>query len=810
MSLTKYQKMRQFDRTPEPAGRFRPTGSRRLEFVVQKHHASQLHYDFRLEMEGVMKSWAVPKGPSLDPHDKRLAMMVEDHPYEYRKFEGVIPEGNYGAGNVIIWDRGTYQPRKAAADPEKALLAQLKKGHLTFVMDGQKLKGEFALIKTPYKGDNAWLLVKKDDEFASKTPVSEQSESVVSGREVDDLSTDKIDLSSAPKVSLPAAVKPMLATLADCPFDKDGWLYEIKWDGYRAIGSWDGSVEQLYSRNGNKFTAYAPISEALRQLKHRAVLDGEIVTVDNEGRAHFGWLQNYGREARGQLLYYVFDVLWCDGHDLMDWPLIKRKAILKKIIPDGSVIRYSDHIENQGAAFFEAAAAQKLEGIMAKDGSSRYRPGRRSQQWLKIKTHQRQEAVIGGYTEPRGSRKHLGALVLGVYDGDQLRYIGHTGGGIPTKLMPDLYRRLKTIEINASPFADKFRPNAPVHWVEPKLVCEVEFGEWTSDGHMRQPIFVAMRSDKPAKQVQREKPVEAEKITAKKSKTTSGKLEFSHLTKVFFPETGLTKGDLIDYYQAVAAFMMPYIKDRPHSLLRQPNGLNGSAFFQKDMNHMPPWVKAEPIFSESNDKDINYLVVDTVDSLLYMVQLGCIEINPWNSRVGHLDKPDWCVIDLDPEAIDFSEVIKAAKVVHEVCDELKIASYPKTSGKTGIHIYIPLGAKYSYEQSKQFGQLIATLVNQRLPDTTSLERSPQKRQHKIYVDYLQNRAGQTLAAPYSVRPTPWANVSMPLTWQEVNAKLDPTNFTIKNVPSRLEKIGDIWKPVIGKGIDIEKVLKSIS
>jgi bifunctional non-homologous end joining protein LigD len=811
MSLTKYKQKRRFDKTPEPAGELRNSKTKVLEFVVQKHHASHLHYDFRLEMDGVLKSWAVPKGPSLRPQDKRLAMMVEDHPYEYRKFEGSIPKGNYGAGNVIIWDHGTYEPRQPSSDPEKALLEQLKKGHITFIMHGQKLNGEFALIRTPYRGDNTWLLVKKDDDFAADTDISEKGESVISGKQVDQLPADKIDLSATPKSDFPAKVKPMLATLASEPFDSDDWLFEIKWDGYRAIACWDGKVEQLYSRNGNKFTAYKTINESLRELKHSVVIDGEIVALDQQGKANFGWLQNYSKRPQGQLVYYVFDILWCDGHDLTDLPLIERKQILKKILPESSAIRYSDHIVKTGKAFFLIASSKELEGIMAKNSSSRYLPGLRSRQWLKVKTHQRQEAVIGGYTEPRGSRKHIGALILGVYDGDKLKYIGHTGGGIAPKLMPELKQKLDELEIKDSPFADKVKPNAPAHWVDPQLICEIEFSEWTSDGHMRQPIFVGLRQDKETKQVSREQPIDPKNAIKDKPPSQNSRLEFTHRDKVFFPTSGYSKGDLIDYYQSVAETMLPYIKDRPHSLLRQPNGAEGKSFFQKDVGHMPPgWVKTKAIFSESNDKDINYLVADSPDSLLYMVQLGCIEINPWNSRIKSLDKPDWCVIDLDPEDIDFREVIKAAKVVHDVCEELNIASYPKTSGKTGIHIFIPLQAKYSYDQSRQFGQLLATIINQRLPKTTSLERSPKKRQQKIYVDYLQNRAGQTLAAPYSVRPTPAANVSTPLDWGEVDSKLKPENFTISNTAQRLSSVGDIWKPVIGKGIDIESILKNLA
>jgi bifunctional non-homologous end joining protein LigD len=821
MSLAKYKQMRRFDETPEPAGAVNKKRAKQLEFVIQKHDASHLHYDFRLEMDGVLKSWAVPKGPSLRPEDKRLAMMVEDHPYEYRKFEGVIPKGNYGGGNVIIWDRGTYEPLIESDNPEKELLSELKKGDLKIVMHGQKVKGAYALVKIKGPEDNSWLLIKKKDQYAAEADVTKQDRSVISGKTVEAVDLPAIDFAQAPKAKMPKNVKPMLATLTDESFDGDDWLFEIKWDGYRAISSWDGKTVRLYSRNGTNFVdKYPPVTEALSKLQHHVVLDGEIIAANEEGRSNFGWLQNYGTTPKGQLLYYAFDILWCDGHDLRDLPLIKRKKILKAVLPPGSSIRYSDHIVGHGKAFFATAEDQKLEGIMAKSCQSIYREGYRSKQWLKIKTHMRQEAVIGGFTEPRGSRSYIGALILGVYEDDKLIYVGHTGGGIPTKQLPILRQQLEKLERQTSPFASKFKPNAPVHWVQPKLVCEVNFSEWTDDGHMRQPIFLGVRQDKDAKDVRKELPKAAAKVkketpksAAAKSplkKSTTKKLSLSHLDKVFFPEAGYTKGDLVEYYQAVGPTMLPYLKDRPHSLLRQPNGIHGESFFQKDITKPPDWIKTAAIYSESNKKDIHYFVCDTLDSLLYMVQLGCIEINPWNSTVKHLDRPDWCVIDLDPEDISFGEVVKVAKVVHQLCEELNVPSYPKTSGKTGIHIFIPLGAKYTYEQCKQLGEIMANMVHERVAKTTSLERSPKKRQKMIYLDFLQNRAGQTLAAPYSVRPTPEASVSTPLHWDEVNDKLDPRNFTIKNMAKRLDEVGDIWQPVLGQGIDIKQVLSKLS
>jgi bifunctional non-homologous end joining protein LigD len=807
MSLTQYHKKRSFKDTPEPKGQLKKSRAKRLEFVVQKHHASHLHYDFRLEMDGVLKSWAVPKGPSLYPKDRRLAMMVEDHPFEYRKFEGTIPEGNYGAGNVIIWDSGWYELDRQAENWPASLQEGLKEGDLKFILHGEKLKGSFALIKTPRMGENAWLLIKHKDEHASKTDVTRLDKSVVSGKPVDsqDEAAEKTVV-SARRAKMPHAARPMLATLTDEPFDDPAWIYEIKWDGYRAIGSWDGKTARLYSRNGKDFSEkYPPVFEALRNLKKPAVIDGEIVVLDEAGRSRFELLQNYHQDG-GSLTYYVFDILWCDGHDLRGLPLTERKEILKTILPTKSPIRYSDHIHGQGKAFFKTAQNQALEGIMAKNGNSLYRAGIRTDQWLKVKTHLRQEAIICGFTEPRGSRKHIGALILGVYKDSQLEYVGHANAGSNTGQLERLRQRLEKIEIENSPFREKIRPNAPVHWVKPSYLAEVSFSEWTRDGRMRQPVFKGLRADKDPKEVGVEKPKKINKPAAKKTR-----LQFTHLDKFFWPERGYTKGDLIDYYKSISKIILPYLKGRPHNLLRQPNGYQGKSFFQKDMGSLPPeWVKTAKIYSESNGKEIDYMVCDSLDSLLYMVQLGCIEINPWNSRLGKLDKPDWAVLDLDPEDIGFKQVVKVAQVVRDVMEELKIPAYPKTSGKTGIHVFIPLAARYDYGQVKQFAEILANLVFQRTSGITSLERSPSKRQKRIYIDFLQNREGQTLAAPYSVRPTKDASVSAPLRWEEVNAELDPSQFTIKNIFKRLEEVGDLWQPVLKTGVDIAEVLKRLS
>lgn len=818
MSLRNYFRKRSFKDTPEPRGHTSRKPHQKLAFVVHEHQASRLHYDLRLELDGVLKSWAVPKGPSMNPHEHRLAIHVEDHPYEYRKFEGVIPEGNYGAGNVIIWDEGWYEARKG--DPnesEKTLRAGLKKGHLTFILHGKKLKGEFALVamQGASTDENAWLLIKKGDEFASARDVTRQDESIKSHKHVDELgATGKLpSLKAYPKKARPWQVTPMLCTLVNEPFSKEGWLFEVKWDGYRAIGTKKGGSIQLYSRANNNFVAKYPlVAEAMRMFKHDVMVDGEIVVVDPSGTAHFEWLQNWHRAPHGTLRFYLFDILWCDGRDVRPMPLAERKKLLKSIMPPSDVLRYGDHVATNGAALFRKIQQRNLEGIVAKNGSSAYLEAKRGLDWLKIKTGLRQEVVIGGYTEPRGGRKYLGSLVVGTYEKGKLEYVGHSGGGIPDEQRKLLRDKLADRERQTSPFSTEPKPNAPVHWVNPELVCEMGFSEWTTEGYMRQPQFKGLRSDKNPLSVHREKAKQTALAVAPahiQKSNSALPFEPTHLDKVFFPRHKYTKGDIMTYYTSVAEYILPYIKDRPCSLLRMPSGIAGESFFQKNNEHLPEWVPRADIFSESNNANLRWIVGGDLHTLLYMIQLGCVEVNPWSSRVGHLGKPDWAVIDLDPEGVTFPKVIEVALAVKTVCEEWGIATYPKTSGKTGLHIYIPLGAAYTYEQAKNVAHLIGLEVNKRLPKITSVERMPAKRENKIYLDYLQNREGQTLAAPYSLRPTPGASVSMPLHWSEVTKQLRPTNFTIENAVRRLKHTGDIWSPVLGKGIHLDAVLERI-
>lgn len=851
MALHKYKAKRNFKATPEPAAN-KNEKKGALKFVIQRHDASRLHYDFRLEMDGVLKSWAIPKGPSLNPEDKRLAMMVEDHPFSYRTFEGVIPEGNYGAGIVEIWDEGTYHAldtddRKKS---EKSLLEQLEKGSLKFVLHGEKLKGEFALVQMHRPdAENAWLLIKHRDQYAldaydSEEHVAPDSKIVKKKKKAKPVSSSKqkVEKQEAVKEAdvhkaygkdpMPHEIKPMLAKLKDKAFDDDAWIFEVKWDGYRAIAEIEKGKVKLYSRNLQPFNdKYPSVSEALEGFGHDVVLDGEIVVLDKNGVSDFQGLQNHEDRPRSDIYYYVFDLLFLDGFDIRALPLIERKKYLKEIFPEVVNIQYSDHIEKEGIAFFKLAEKQKMEGIIAKKADAPYRTGGRSEEWLKIKSIKKQEAVICGYTAPRGSRAGFGALVLGVYEKGKLVYIGHTGGGFNQKGIADLKKQLDALVQDKSPFEVKVKTNEKVTWLKPQLICEVAFAGWTQDMHMRQPIYQGMRTDKKAKEVTRELEDPAAKTPNKIKSNTPTKgvkakekqvkqkvikplrheVKVTNLQKVYWPEEGYTKGDLINYYQEIASYILPYLKDRPESLNRHPNGILEDNFFQKDMgDKLPSWMKTVEVYSESNSKNIHYLVCQDADTLMYMNNLGCIEINTWHSRIQNLEYPDYCLIDLDPGENTFDEVIETALVTKKYLDAAGAEAYVKTSGSSGIHILIPLGAKYNFDQSKDFAHLICQMVHNDLPELTSLERSPKARRKQIYLDYLQNRTGQTVAVPYSVRPKSGATVSTPLEWHEVKKGLHPSMFTIKNILKRLEEKGDLIKGIMGEGIDMQECLNRLS
>lgn len=894
MALTEYKRKRSFQETPEPTGG--KSSKNDLIFVIQKHAASRLHYDFRLELRGVLLSWAVPKGPSLNPGDKRLAMHVEDHPFDYKDFEGNIPPGNYGAGTVIVWDQGTYEPVEEAstkAEKEKILTHDYQKGSMKIRLHGEKIKGEYAIVKLKGREENSWLLIKHRDEFASEEDVTQQDQSVVSGKTIEELADDpKVktwksnraasksaavkktarktvtpkskakkrgqafeisildDVTSKKKSAMPTDIKPMLATLVDKPKDEEGWLYEVKWDGFRALSYRNKDSVELRSRNNKDFNKkFYPIYQALKDWNVNAVVDGEIIVVNDKGKPDFNALQEWRSEADGELVYYLFDVLWLEGYDLTSVPLSQRKEILKKIVPSIGNIRVSEAFETSATDFFALADKMDFEGIIAKKADSTYRPDVRSKEWLKIKTVRHQEAIIAGYTINENTTKKFSALLMGVYEGKELVFIGPVGTGFTSKLQDELLRKMKPLQTTQCPFAEvpdynkpsRFRPNPPkakVVWLKPELVAEVSYRAVGGDGGLRHPSFRGLREDKEPKKVKREEAVMIDEVykeakngglegkmltkVDKERKTflnpkdetqvreiNGHELKFPNLSKVYWPDEGYTKRDMLNYYYQVTPYMLPYMKDRPQTLNRFPNGIYGESFYQKDVTgKVPSWIETYKYFSEGDQRQKHFMVCTDEASLLYIAALGCIEMNPWSSRVDSPDNPDWCVIDLDPDKkTKFEQVIEAAQVTKEVLDALGLPSFPKTSGSTGLHIYIPLGAKYDYEESKEFARSLVKIVNAQIPTFTSIERKVSDRNGKMYLDFLQNRPQATLAGPYSLRPKPAAPVSMPLDWSEVKKGLTIQKFTLKNAMARLKETGDLFEGVLGEGIDMEAAIK---
>lgn len=640
----------------------------------------------------------------------------------------------------------------------------------------------------------------------------------------------------------------MLASFSDV-FDQEGWLYEIKWDGYRAVAMIDKNKSLLSSRNNKSFNEkFYPVFQAITDWRIHAVVDGEIVVLDNDGKPDFGRLQNWRSEIDGTLIYYVFDLMWMDGFDLKEVPLIARRQLLKQLLPThDSNIRMSESFNSSASDLLKAVGKMGLEGIMAKKLDSLYYSGGRSKEWLKMKANKRHEVVIGGYTQNEGSNKSFSSLLVGVYRNGMLHYTGKIGTGFSDKLQLGLIQKFKKLIRKSNPFSEnidvnkpsRFRHNplnAKATWLKPELVCEVSYTEMTSDGVMRHPSFEGMRVDKNAKDVQQEIPISHSKIAKPKilkknlqsatdksrksflnpseetqlKKISGEELKFTNLNKFYWQKEKITKRDLLNYYYQVAPYILPYLTNRPQSLNRHPDGYSGKNFYQKDVTgKAPDWIETFPYKSADEDVKKNFLVAKDEASLLYMVNMGCIEINPWSSTVQKPNHPTWCIIDLDPDKNTFDIVIKTAQVAHEILSNAYIDSYCKTSGSTGLHIYIPLHAKYDYEQSKEFARLLVTLMQKEMPKFTSIERMTSKRKGKIYLDFLQNRPQATLAAPYSVRPKPGATVSMPLHWDEVKKGLKMTDFTLKNAIPMLKERGDIFKAVLGKGIDMKLAIKKL-
>ena len=845
-ALAAYRAKRSPDRSPEPVGTVVP-GAGRL-FVVHKHAARQLHFDLRLEMDGVLRSWAVPRGPSYDQADKRLAVKVEDHPLEYGDFEGVIPEGNYGAGGVIVWDRGEWVPIE---DWRKGL----EKGKLLFELKGYKLHGKWTLVKIK-KSEKDWLLIKERDSFMKSPGDVFNEESVLSGLTVEEVKTGKTPATSIRrKLEGIAPAQPvdgrtagvMLAEPRDDAFTEEGWIFELKMDGYRLLASKLNGEALLMTRKGNDYTAVFPeIARAIRALPFdRFVIDGEVVVLDSEGIPRFSLLQKRGMLSnehdirRGAVelptTFYAFDLLGLEQYDLRDLPLVRRKEILKEVVPEVGAVKYLDHIETEGEAMLEHVTKMGLEGIVAKKADTPYK-ATRTPVWFKIKADRTGDFVIVGFTEPKGKRSGFGALQLADYVKDTLVYAGRAGTGFSARQLSEIQEMLAP-DIRPTPpcFGPVSSPDDvadPVEeipeirtttWVEPRYVCEVRYNEWTPDGVLRHPAFLRLRDDKrpedcerqgwstngagaaPASHVLPAPVVEETPPEIRKAVT------FSNLHKVFWPAEKYTKGDMIDYYRAISPWLLPYLHNRPVVLTRFPDGIDGKSFYQKDApDFAPEWIRTVPIWSNDTERFIKYFVCDDEESLLYIANSGTIPLHIWMSRVGSLELPDWCVIDLDPKEAPFAEVVKTAQVLHRICEDIGLPNYVKTTGKTGLHILIPLGRQMTYEQCRVLGELLARLVIRELKQTTTITRVINKRGEKVYLDYLQNRHGQLIVAPFSVRPLPGATVSMPLLWEEVNDTLDPRAFTIKTAVTRMETLkSDPVRPVIEEKVDLAEVMQRL-
>ena len=912
MALEKYREKRRFEETPEPRGA-KPQ-AKGHHFVVQEHHATRLHYDFRLEVNGVLASWAVPKGPSMDPADKRLAMHVEDHPLEYAKFEGSIPEGNYGAGEVIVWDEGTYEPEGSMPARE-----QIEKGELKFTLRGQKLKGSFVLVKMRggYKGrssrGNEWLLIKHRDQFAETGwSASDHAESVISGRTIEQseavkdkptwkssrpatqrnsrfekarerkaaLNTTKVEFPRGAKAApMPDRITPALATLADKPFSDPNWLFEIKWDGLRALSRVEKGQLQLWTRSQREVTReYPDLAEIPDHARgHDVWLDGEVVSLDSEGRSDFQKLQQRfsvlspTRELMGKapVVYYVFDLLYCDGHDLREVPLIERKKLLKQILQTDDQVRYSDHEVERGQELYEEAAKQNLEGIIAKQIHSSYPEGR-SRSWLKFKTVRDLDAVVGGWTEGRKSREHFGALLVGLYDGKGLEFIGGVGTGFTVAVQAKLAKQLEALATDRRPFAQDPHTKEKAYWVKPEMVVRVGYANWTGDRHLRAPRYLGTVEDRDPKECtfakeenvvhtkSQEEPAHssrdkgdaamkvsngagtkakaakwaaAKKVTAgasgvpelaeqlgdRDAKQVAAEIEgkpltLTNLDKIYFPKDGYTKRDLLTYYLTMAPYILPFLKDRPMVLRRYPNGIASKAFFQKDAGeHIPDWIATAKIESDSKGETIRYFLCNDTASLLYLTNLGCIDHNPWSSRYNDQEHPDYIFFDLDPsDDTPFAETVSLAKDLAEKLDEIALRAFVKTSGASGIHIFIPIQPRYTYEQVRQFVEVVAAWSAREHHKLITTQRSLNKRPKKsIYVDAHQNSRGQSLASVYSVRAFDHAPVSTPVAVKELTASLKPAKWNLKTVPGRVEEVGDLWGDFWQSRQELEPAVKKL-
>jgi bifunctional non-homologous end joining protein LigD len=882
-----YREKRDFSSTPEPRGKSRTKTEHGL-YIIQKHAASHLHYDFRLELDGVLKSWAVPKGPSFDPSDKRLARQVEDHPVEYGSFEGTIPKGEYGGGTVLLWDRGHWEPD---GDPNEGY----RRGKLKFRLQGEKLRGGFTLVRMRGNERNAddanWLLIKERDATAKEGDIlAERPESVLSGRTIEEIAADpdaaqwrsnrtraetkpaphgqakaakkrvkaakrpaeakpesrrkaaatketagRPEIEGARRAPMPEAVEVQLATLVTEPPKGDRWLYEMKLDGYRLLAFVKDGEVRLMTRRGQDWSHRFPtVAEAVRALPvEQAVLDGEVVVLRPDGVSDFQALQNVLREGKGtSLFYFVFDLLYRDGFDLRGAPLLARKEALRGLLAGHTAsarLRYSDHLEIEGSEIYSKACALGVEGVVAKEKSAPYLGGRGGS-WLKIKCSQRQELVIGGFTEPSGSRLGLGALLMGYHDdAGQLVYAGKVGTGLSGKVLRELRARLSKLERSEAPFARPPRMRG-VHWTKPEVVAEIRFACWTRGDRVRQAAFMGIREDREAKTVVRETPrpppparsrrpvapavaaargpegakgakrpkqpkkaAHGKAAAARADQAAAARVEITHPDKVLYPELGITKRAVADYYARVAPAMLPLVARRPLTLVRCPGGQGKPCFFQKhEMQGLTDDIGRVPV-TEDKGKQVVYLYIETAAALVSLVQLGALEIHTWGSHIDALEKPDLLVFDLDPgPGVEWPTIVEAASMVRELLDALGLRSFVKTTGGKGLHVTVPILPERDWDEVKPFTKAVATALERVDPKRYVASMAKAKRTGKVFVDYLRNGRGATAVVPYSTRARPDGHVAMPLSWDELDDSVSPATFTIESVPEWLARRGDPW------------------
>ncbi len=815
MPLDDYSRKRDFARTPEPKPAEAVTGTKR--FVVQRHEARRLHYDLRLEMGGVLKSWAVPKGPTLDAKEKRLAVLVEDHPLEYGDFEGTIPAGNYGAGVVSLWDRGTYETL-GELTPEQ----QLERGDFKFRLHGNKLMGNFALVRIKSSGKNEWLLLKKPDFAAQEGWDAEDHREAVRSRIAD------VSLVAGAKLGpMPERIEPMLATLASSVPEGGEWVYEIKWDGFRGLCFLHGGKLRIVSRNGHLLNRQFPELESVPEsiAAESAILDTEIVAFDAEGRPSFSLMQqrtgfvHVDSRSRAPVALIAFDLLYLNGYDLRDVPLSDRQRLLRSVVRTGAQVRLSECFSGSGERVLRAARDHGLEGVVAKRLDSRYESGR-SRCWIKVKFATQQEFVICGFT--LGRRKPFSSLVLGCYDNGKLQWAGNVGSGFTGKSLSEIHLQLEKLASKKRLFALPTEVG-DVTWIKPSLVCSVRYTGWGADNHLRAPVFAGMRPDLEAGdcvcEIANISPAppadDARLLPAGKAEAAlevgGRRLKFTNLNKLFYPADGYTKRDVINYYHDVAPLLVPHLAGRPLSLKRYPNGIEGEYFFQKDAPaSFPSWLHTEAIADQEKGPAKRFVICDDEPALLYLANLGCIDQNPWFSRAGSLDYPDLMVLDLDPYHCGFDRIVEAAQLVRRKLAELELEGYPKTTGGDGMHVYVPIAAEYSYEQVRTFAEIIARLVIAERPELFTTPRTVSQREKgKVYFDYLQISRGKTISAPYVLRAHKQAPVATPLRWGEVRPGLSPLDFTLANVRARFQRLGDVFAPVLSNSQRLEAAMERL-